>query len=206
MSWQPTCRDGARAAPQLTSSASWPRSSGFSSVKRSSCSPAMVISCSSSPVRGEGDISTLLGPASGVPQLSLSLSAQKAKSAPIHLANGVRCAGLARGCSKPSFEARNGSEGWQHLEELSSYPAPALPVKGSGRLGEPCVCQCWSPCKYAAWGDNGPISMAAFSIGQRDGSMFQLHVGCGQKGWEQGRPSCRARPRCNIPQPHGGML
>lgn len=55
-----TPRAGARASAvtRLTSSASWPRNSGFSSVKRSSCSPAMVISCSSSPAQGEGDVST----------------------------------------------------------------------------------------------------------------------------------------------------
>lgn len=205
-SWQPTRGVGARAVPQLTSSASWPRSSGFSSVKRSSCSPAMVISCSSSPVRGEGDISTLLGPASAVPQLSMSPSAQKAKSVPIYSANGAQCAGLARGCRKSSFGARNGGEGQQHLEELSSCPDPALQVKDSGRLGEQCVCQRWSPCKHAARGDNGLICTAASSIGQRDGSMFQLRAGCGQKGWEQGRPPCRARPRCNISEPHRGML
>jgi len=49
---RPGTPPGAKAVTGLTSSASWPGSSGFSSVKRSSCSPAMVISCSSSPAPG----------------------------------------------------------------------------------------------------------------------------------------------------------
>lgn len=101
-------RAGARASvvPTLTSSASCPRSSGFSSVKRSSCSPAMVISCSSSPARARhrsGQVLSLVlfAPAlqsfTGIPPIGMG-----PKSASLHTsAMGTWCFSLSRGCSEP---------------------------------------------------------------------------------------------------------
>lgn len=48
--WRPLPQD--RKRPLTSSAASWPRSSGFSSGNRSSCSPAMVTSWSRSPREG----------------------------------------------------------------------------------------------------------------------------------------------------------
>jgi len=51
----PSAPRTAKARLLTSSAASWPRSSGFSSGNRSSCRPAMVTSCSRSPVkRGRG--------------------------------------------------------------------------------------------------------------------------------------------------------
>lgn len=195
-----TPRAGATASvvTRLTSSVSWPRSSGFSSVKRSSCSPAMVISCSSSPARGKGNVSAHgdlpwwpLPQPPGASWVSIPMGTRP-KAASLHPSTTETwCFSLSGGHSELlGVEAGTG----QAVPGGAQLPAPTCvqfsqlgpdlsPGHGLRQTGRPT----WSvytgcPCKHSTQGKNIPISTPASSISQREKNpTFWIVLGCRQR-------------------------
>ena len=180
----PRAGAGASAVTGLTSSASWPRSSGFSSVKRSSCSPAMVISCSSSPAQGKGDVSApgdlTWFPSPQASEASHSLLMGTGPKSSLHPSTtGTWCFSLSGGRSEPlrwELEACRG----QAVPGGAQLPVPTQvrfsqlrtdlsPRHGLRQTGRPT----WSvhasrPCKHSIQGKSIPTPTPASSIGQRE--------------------------------------
>lgn len=181
----PRAGAGASTVTGLTSSASWPRSSGFSSVKRSSCSPAMVISCSSSPAQGKGDVSahgdlTWFSSPLEASGASHSLLMGMGPKSSLHPSTtGTWCFSMSGGHSEPlrwELEVCRG----QAVPREAQLPAPTQgrfsqlrtdlsPRHGLRQTGRPT----WSVrasclCKHSIQGKSIPIPTPASSIGQRE--------------------------------------